>query len=372
MQWGHRLGGGRVKRSRIACRTAGRLGCGGDPPIVFFPSRGLEAAGLEEGVGDHGHQGVPVQSDPRSAFEVVEAEFFLQLLMRLLADPSGFDRSGERLEARIGWQVRHIVFWLAGRPPFADEPDFVARHAWHAIIKPAVLMTVCDANAANCEGACQPALCAPPPIDPSPFLVSQHRLSGDGRLIRDAGLARPSGLGDGKDQSDVGGIDILAPRQPDRPLETALAQSLTERPAGALSRTGEDATEARARGDDAVNLLDCDFRLRQCVPSFLWHASPRHALGIACPVFEEEQPQANHHRDLARRQRQRDQRLTIGRLSERRGVLRRDADRMLALFSATPVSSTISHASRPPTILSASASKAFSIRAASHTPLAMK
>ena len=29
-------------------------------PNSFFPSRGLEAAGLEEGVGDHGHQGVPV------------------------------------------------------------------------------------------------------------------------------------------------------------------------------------------------------------------------------------------------------------------------------------------------------------------------
>ena len=63
-------------------------------PDSFFPSRGLEAAGLEEGVGDHGHQGVPVESDPGSAFEVVEAEFFLQLLMRLLADPSGFDRGG--------------------------------------------------------------------------------------------------------------------------------------------------------------------------------------------------------------------------------------------------------------------------------------
>ena len=87
------------------------------------------------------------------------------------------------------------------------------------------------------------------------------RFGGNRRLIRDAGLAPPSGLGDRKDQSDVGGIDILAPRQPDRPLETALAQSLTERPAGAVSRIGEDATEARARGDDAINLLDRAFRL---------------------------------------------------------------------------------------------------------------
>ena len=29
-------------------------------PNSFFPSRCFEAAGLEEGVGDHGHQGVSV------------------------------------------------------------------------------------------------------------------------------------------------------------------------------------------------------------------------------------------------------------------------------------------------------------------------
>jgi hypothetical protein len=34
---------------------------------------------------------------------VVEAEFLLELLMRLLTDPSGFNRGGEHLEARIGW-----------------------------------------------------------------------------------------------------------------------------------------------------------------------------------------------------------------------------------------------------------------------------
>src|SRR4029077_8626670 len=160
--------------------------------------------------------------------------------MRLLADPSGFDGGGERLEAGIGRKVGHIVFLLAGRPPFADEPDFVARHALHAIIKHAVLVTVRNANQASCEAACQPALCAPPPIDPSPFLFRQRRFGGNRRLIREAVLARPSGLGVRKDQSDVGGIYILAPRQPDRPLETPLPQTLTERPIGALSRIGED------------------------------------------------------------------------------------------------------------------------------------
>ena len=52
---------------------------------------------------------------PGSAFEVVEAKFFLKLLVGLLADPSRLDRGGERLEAGVGRQVGKIVFALAPR-----------------------------------------------------------------------------------------------------------------------------------------------------------------------------------------------------------------------------------------------------------------
>ena len=52
---------------------------------------------------------------------MVEAEFLLELLMRLFTDPSGFDRGGELLQARIGWQVRHIAFLFARRPAFRAE-----------------------------------------------------------------------------------------------------------------------------------------------------------------------------------------------------------------------------------------------------------
>ncbi len=92
---------------------AGMVGCGGGPPTLFFPSRCSEAVGLEEGIGNHRHQCVSVQSGPGSTFEVIETEFFLELLMRLLTDPSAFDRGGQRFEARVGWQVRHIIFLLA-------------------------------------------------------------------------------------------------------------------------------------------------------------------------------------------------------------------------------------------------------------------
>lgn len=54
----------------------------------FFPSCCFDAAGLEEGVSDHRHQGMSVQSGPGSAFEVVQPKLFLELLVRLFTDPS--------------------------------------------------------------------------------------------------------------------------------------------------------------------------------------------------------------------------------------------------------------------------------------------
>jgi hypothetical protein len=62
------------------------------------------------------------------------------------------------------------------------------------------------------------------------------------------------------------------------------------------------------------------------------NARLRHAPGIACPTLGQEEPQPHHHRNLARRQSERDQRLAIGGLSKGGGVLRRDADRVRALL----------------------------------------
>ena len=41
-----------------------------------------------------------VQAFPGTPFEVVEAEFFLELLMRLFADPARLDGTGQLLDRR--------------------------------------------------------------------------------------------------------------------------------------------------------------------------------------------------------------------------------------------------------------------------------
>ena len=86
----------------MACRTAGRLGCGGGPGILFPPSDLIEPSGLQKSIGDHREQRMAMQACPGASLEVVETEFFLQLLMRLLADPACLDGTCERLDWRIG------------------------------------------------------------------------------------------------------------------------------------------------------------------------------------------------------------------------------------------------------------------------------
>ena len=46
---------------------------------------------LQEGVSDHRHKRMTVKALPGSSLEVVKAEFFLHLLVSLLANPTRLD-----------------------------------------------------------------------------------------------------------------------------------------------------------------------------------------------------------------------------------------------------------------------------------------
>src|SRR5262249_7131930 len=91
LQRGHRRGGGRAMSSRMAWRTAGNVGRGGGPLILFFPPCCFKPAILGESVGDHRHERMTGKALPGSALEVIETKFFFQLLVSLLANPSCLD-----------------------------------------------------------------------------------------------------------------------------------------------------------------------------------------------------------------------------------------------------------------------------------------
>lgn len=102
---------------------------------------------MQEGVGDHRHQGVPVKTGPGSSLEVVQTEFFLELLMGLLADPAGFDGSGNLLDRYVGRQVRKVVFPFPVRAMLAHQPDFFAGHMLRTRRAYPLWRTVGDAHA---------------------------------------------------------------------------------------------------------------------------------------------------------------------------------------------------------------------------------
>src|SRR3546814_15859371 len=55
---------------------------------------------------------------------MVETEFFLELLMGLLAHPARLDGAGDIPDRRICGQVRAIIFALAAGAMLADQPCF--------------------------------------------------------------------------------------------------------------------------------------------------------------------------------------------------------------------------------------------------------
>lgn len=71
--------------------------------ILFFPTCCFEPAILEEGVCDHFHERMTMQTLPGSALEVIETEFFFQLLVSLLANPTCLDGSRQAAQP-AGWR----------------------------------------------------------------------------------------------------------------------------------------------------------------------------------------------------------------------------------------------------------------------------
>ena len=82
---------------------------------------------LEEGICDHRHERMTVKALPGSSLEVIETEFFFQLLVGLLANPSRLDGGRQGAQVRLRRQVGEIVFLFPRHSVFADEPSLVAR-----------------------------------------------------------------------------------------------------------------------------------------------------------------------------------------------------------------------------------------------------
>ena len=221
---------------------------------------------------------------------MVEAEFFLELLVRLLADPARLDCRGQCLEIGVGRQVGEIVFLLAGRAPLADEPDLFAGHMLHALVADPLRRPVGDAHADGGEAGLQGSLGFPAPGERAPFRLGEHVFSADGEDIGEMPFARPAAWGDGENEFDVAWVDLLMTGDADRPGKPACAQRLTELGAHAVPCVGEDCPEANAGGDQAIEFGERNLRLGPRRAIFGGHAGALEPSFVAGPDLRQEQP----------------------------------------------------------------------------------
>ena len=90
---------------------------------------------------------------------MVETEFFLELLVRLLADPTSLDGAGQLLDRRLAREIGQVILALSGRAMFADEPGLFAGQVLGAHIMDTLWWSVCDPNANRSEAGRELSLC---------------------------------------------------------------------------------------------------------------------------------------------------------------------------------------------------------------------
>ena len=129
---------------------------------------------LEEGVSDHRHERMTVKAVPGSSLEVIKTEFFFQLLVSLLANPSRLDGGRQGAQVGLRRQVGEIVFLLSRHPVFADEPSLVAGQMLLALIPDPLRWSVGDPHADSSKTSLELSFRAGAPTDGVPFGISQH------------------------------------------------------------------------------------------------------------------------------------------------------------------------------------------------------
>lgn len=107
---------------------------------------------------------------------MIKAELFLELLMGLLADPTGFDGAGQLLERGIDRQVAEVVFALGGGTMLADQLYLLAGKMLLLKVTDALRRAVSNLDAHGSKARRQAALRAAAPTYGLPPGALEHLL----------------------------------------------------------------------------------------------------------------------------------------------------------------------------------------------------
>jgi hypothetical protein len=119
---------------------------------------------------------------------------------------------------------------------------------------------------------------------------------------------------------------------PTGPDQLASGEPLAERRAHPVTGICQHAAKAHTGRDDAVELRQGHLGFRPGRSILSRNTRSLQPCAIARPTLGKKQPQRQHDRNFAARQRQRHHGLAVGGLAQRRGVLRRNPHRMRALL----------------------------------------
>src|SRR6476620_3680225 len=137
---------------------------------------------LEEGICDHRHERMTVKALPGSSLEVIETEFFFQLLVSLLANPSRLDGGRQGAQVRLRRQVGEIVFLLSRHPVFADEPGLLPGQMLLALVPDSLRWSVCYAHTDGSKTSPEFSIRAGAPTDVLPLGRGQYIFSRPDRV----------------------------------------------------------------------------------------------------------------------------------------------------------------------------------------------
>src|SRR2546423_6059662 len=259
-----------------------------------------------------------MQSLPGSTLEVIETEFFFQLLVSLLANPSRLDDARQGAQVHLRRQVGEIVFLLSRYSVFADQPSLVAGQMLLTLVPDPLRRSVgnphADCSKTSLELSFRPAA----PTDGAPSGIGQHVFGCHRQDVRNVPLPGTAASGNGPDHPYIGRVYLEVPRNTDRPSKLASREPLAERRAQPIPGIRQHAAETYTSRDRPIDLRQRDLRLgprRSIVGRYTRSLQPSL---IARPTLGKKQPQRQHHRHFAARKRQRHHGLAIGGLTQRR------------------------------------------------------
>ena len=214
----------------------------------------------------------------------------------------------------------------------ADQPRLISWKVLLAFVLDPLRRSVCGPHA-NCgETSFQPTLGPVSPTHILPFGVGQRVFGRARQDIRNVPLARAPPIGNRPDQLYPDRIHLKVTRDTNSPSNATCREPLTERRPEAVTRIRQYTAEANPGSDHPIDLSQRDLWLGPCCAMLDWNTSTLQTRRIARPALGKEETQCHHYRHFTPRKRQRYQRLAIGCLAERRGVLRSDANRTIALL----------------------------------------